>query len=174
MAEYIPAIQYVLVNEGGYVNNPNDPGGATNFGILQREMPGVDIRSITQQQAIAWYLPNYWNKAPFAQINSQQVATKLFDMHVNLGLTPAVVIAQHALGFAEPDVDGAMGPMTLQAINAADPAGFLSAVISLLVTHYKALEGRNPKLMVFDRGWMARANKLPPADAPLAAATQTS
>jgi len=163
MAEYTPAIQYVLVNEGGYTNNPNDPGGATNFGILQREMPGVDIRTITQQQAIDWYLPNYWNKAPYAQITSQPVATKLFDMHVNLGLVPAVVIAQHALGLPEPEVDGVMGPMTVSGINAANPAQLLTAVVGLLVTHYKALEGRNPKLMVFDRGWMARANKLPPA-----------
>ena len=174
MAEYNPAIDYVLVNEGGYTNNPNDPGGATNFGILQREWPGVDIRRITRQQAIEWYLPNYWNKATYTGINSQQVATKLFDMHVNLGLIPAVVIAQHALGFAEPDIDGDMGPMTVKAINAADPTKFLSSVISLLVTHYKALEGKNPKLMVFDRGWMARANKIPPADVPPAAAAKTS
>jgi type VI secretion system secreted protein VgrG len=164
MAQFLAAIQYVLLNEGGFSDDPNDPGGATNFGILQRELPGVDIRTITREQAISFYLPNYWNKALYANIASQQVATKLFDMHVNLGLVPAVRIAQHALGFQDANVDGDMGPMTVAAINAADPASFLAGVVGLLTTHYKLLEARNPKLMAFDRGWMARANKLPPAD----------
>lgn len=174
MAEFLPAIQYVLVNEGGFTNNPNDPGGATNFGILQREMPGVDIRTITREQAIAFYEPNYWNKAPYANITSQQVATKLFDLHVNLGLVPAVKIAQNALGFQGPDVDGNMGPMTVGAINAANQASFLAGVVSLLTAHYKLLEAKNPKLMVFDRGWMARANKLPPPDPSPAADSTTA
>src|SRR5664280_2938609 len=108
MAQFLAAIQYVLLNEGGFSDDPNDPGGATNFGILQRELPGVDIRTITREQAISFYLPNYWNKALYANIASQQVATKLFDMHVNLGLVPAVRIAQHALGFQDANVDGDM------------------------------------------------------------------
>ncbi len=174
MAQFLPAIQYVLVNEGGFTNNPNDPGGATNFGILQRDMPGVDIRNITRDQAIAFYLPNYWDKALYTDITSQQVATKIFDTHVNLGLVPAVMIAQHVLGFQGTDVDGDMGPMTVKAINAADKASFLAGMVSLIITHYKLLEARNPKLLVFDRGWMARANKLPPPDpSPVAAAKTT-
>jgi lysozyme family protein len=172
MAQFLPAVQYLLVNEGGFVKNPNDPGGATNFGIEQRKMPDVNIRDITRDQAIAFYLPNYWNKALYANLKSQQVASKLFDMHVNLGLVPAVRIAQHALGFQDDNVDGDMGPMTVTAINAASPASFLSAVIGLLTTHYKLLEAANSRLIVFDRGWMARANKLPPPDSnPVAAST---
>lgn len=164
MAQFLPAIQYVLANEGGFVDNPNDPGGATNFGILQRDMPGVNIRSITISQAMSFYSTNYWSKAPYLNISSQEVATKVFDMHVNLGLESAVMIAQHALGFQGAAVDGDMGPMTVNAINAADRNTLLTGMMNLLETHYKLLEARNPKLMVFDRGWMARANKLPPAD----------
>jgi type VI secretion system secreted protein VgrG len=171
MAQFLPAVQYMLVNEGGFVNNPNDPGGATNFGILQREMPGVDIRTISRDQAISFYQANYWSKIPYANLASQQVATKLFDMHVNLGLVPAVMIAQHALGFQSTDIDGDMGPMTVGAINNANPATFLSSVVGLIVTHYKLLEERNPKLVAFDRGWMIRANKLPPPDAAAVAST---
>jgi lysozyme family protein len=172
MAEFLPAIQYVLINEGGFSDNPNDPGGATNFGILQRDMPDVDIRTITSEQAVAFYLPNYWGKAPYADIASQQVATKLFDMHVNLGIVSAVRIAQRAVGFQDSDVDGIMGPKTVQAINTAATASFLAGVMNLLAAHYKALEAKNPKLLEFDRGWMARTNKLPPADpGPVAAST---
>src|SRR5664280_1189786 len=71
MAQFLAAIQYVLLNEGGFSDDPNDPGGATNFGILQRELPGVDIRTITREQAISFYLPNYWNKALYANIVSR-------------------------------------------------------------------------------------------------------
>ncbi len=167
MADFLPAIDYVLENEGGYSNDPNDPGGATNFGIEQREWPQVNIATITRAQAISWYEPNYWNKAPYASMISQQVATKLFDTHVNCGLSTAVMIAQKALGFSGQNVDGSMGPLTLAAINAADKAMFLAEVVSLLTLHYKLLEQRNPNLLVFDRGWMARATKLPEADSSL-------
>lgn len=164
MAEFLQAIDYVLINEGGYCNNPKDPGGATNFGILQRDWPQVEIAKITRDQAIAWYQPNYWDKMPYATVTSQQVATKLLDMHVNLGPGAAVKIAQKALGFPDQSVDGLMGPHTVAAINAADPAKFLADLTSLLVAHYKQLEQANPDLVAFDHGWIARATKLPPAD----------
>jgi lysozyme family protein len=164
MADFFLAIDYVLENEGGYCNNPKDPGGATNFGILQRDWPQVDIATVTRSQAISWYQPNYWNKAPYVGIASQQVATKLFDMHVNLGLASAMTIAQQALGFSGSDVDGCMGPHTLAGINAAAGANFLADVANLLTLHYKELEQRNPSLAAFDRGWTARATKLPPVD----------
>lgn len=161
MADFTTAISYVLENEGGYSNDPNDPGGATNFGIEQKEWPEVDIANINRDQAIGWYKPNYWEKAPYDSIESQQVATKLFDMHVNCGLGTAVRIAQQAMGFKNEDVDGNMGPATLSAINQAQPNDFLNAVVELLQAHYKSLETHNPKLVVFDHGWMNRAVKLP-------------
>lgn len=161
MAEFLPAIEYVLLNEGGYCDNPNDPGGATNFGILQRDWPEVQIASITRDQAIGWYEPNYWNKVPYSQLSSQEVATKLFDMHVNCGLSATVMIAQKALGFAAQNIDGQMGPMTLAAINSVNETSFLTEVVELLTLHYKLLEQKDPKLVTFDRGWCARAAKLP-------------
>ncbi len=171
MADFNLAINYVLENEGGCCNNPNDPGGSTNFGILQRDWPQVDITNITRPEAIAWYQPNYWEKVPYVGIASQQIATKLFDMHVNLGLSPAVMIAQKALGFSGPNVDGDMGQLTVAAINAADKAKLLAEVVSLLTLHYKLLEQRNPGLVAFDRGWMTRATKLPDPDQPQSAAS---
>jgi lysozyme family protein len=97
------------------------------------------------------------------------VATKLFDMHVNCGLATSVMIAQKAAGFSGLDVDGNMGPKTVQAINNADKTTFLAELVSLLTLHYKLIEQRTPSLTVFDRGWMARAVKLPPPDPPLSA-----
>ncbi len=161
MADYLPAINYVLPNEGGYSNDPADPGGATKFGILQRDWPEVDIASITVEQAIAWYQPNYWNKAPYSALTNQQVASKLFDMHVNCGLKTAVMVAQQALGFSVADVDGNFGPATLAAINAADPSSFLAQVIILLDQHYNHLVQLHSGLQKFLGGWIARAGRLP-------------
>lgn len=174
MAEFIPAIQYVLTNEGGYSDNPKDPGGATNFGILQRDWPEVKIASITKDQAIAWYQPNYWNKAPYVQLTSQEIATKLLDTHVNCGLATAVKLAQQALGFLPQSIDGQMGPMTVAALNKANETAFLATFVTLLTQHYKNLEQKNPDLVEFDRGWTARAEELPlatPVTAPAFAVT---
>ena len=53
-------ILFVLDQEGGYVNDPRDPGGETNFGISKRSYPDVDIRALTKPQAIEIYRKDYW------------------------------------------------------------------------------------------------------------------
>jgi len=89
MAEFSRAINTILKNEGGYVNNPNDPGGETNYGISKRSFPDVDIRNLTQEKAIAIYRASYWGKYPLLdQLDSQEVATKVFDLMVNMGGPP--------------------------------------------------------------------------------------
>ena len=171
MAEFLAAIDYVLLNEGGFVNNPNDPGGATNFGIEQKEWPHGNVAAMTRDQAVAWYLSNYWNVAPYSQIVSQQIATKVFDTHVNMGLGTAVKIAQQALGFTGSAIDGDLGPGTIAAINKADESALLPELINRIQQHYKLLEELNPKLATFNAGWMARAARLPAPEAPLSAST---
>lgn len=54
------AIPTILRNEGGYVNNPTDPGGETNFGISKRSFPDVDIKNLTQEKAVAIYRSSFW------------------------------------------------------------------------------------------------------------------
>ena len=51
MTDFDLAINYVLENEGGVVDDPNDPGGLTNFGISQKQYPDLDIRDLTRDQA---------------------------------------------------------------------------------------------------------------------------
>jgi lysozyme family protein len=162
MSAFRPAVLYVLENEGGYSNYPGDPGGPTNFGITQKDMPDIDTRKISQDDAIRWYEVNRWNKAPWASIEDQSVCTKLFDAAVNNGARTAVMLAQHVLSFRGDAIDGGLGPVTVGAINRDDPAAFLEDFVEALVLHYKVLEQHNPKLTIFDHGWMVRARKLPP------------
>lgn len=162
MSNFEPAIAYVLENEGGYVNNSKDPGGATNFGITQKSWLDVNIQTITKQDAIGWYLAHYWNTARWGAIENQQVCTKLLDTAVNCGTRTAIILAQHVLNFRNGDVDGDLGPKTIGAINRDDAAAFLQDFVSAIMLRYKLLEQHNSALIVFDKGWMNRAKKLPP------------
>jgi lysozyme family protein len=154
MSDFKIAVQKTLVNEGGYTNDPVDPGGATNFGITQADMPGVDMQTITQEQAIDYYKQHYV-KALYAQINSQDVADKLFDMGVLFGVGTAVRILQLSV---EITVDGAFGPNTLAAVNQADVTSLLQTYKANLVTHAFNIATANPPLRKFVAGWGKRIN----------------
>src|ERR1700676_2468756 len=112
MADFNLAIDTVLTNEGGLSENPSDPGGLTNFGISQRSYPTVDIRNLTRETAAAIYQRDFWH---YDAVQSQPMATKIFDMSVNMGHA-AIRILQTCLGVT---VDGIWGPGTCAAVNAA-------------------------------------------------------
>jgi lysozyme family protein len=154
MSDFKIAVQKTLVNEGGYTNDSVDPGGATNFGITQADMPGVDMQSITQEQAVAYYAEHYW-KTLYSQIESQDVADKLFDMGVLFGIGTAVRILQLSV---EITVDGAFGPNTLAAVNQADATSLLTTYKANLVTHAFNVVTANPALRKFVAGWGRRIN----------------
>jgi lysozyme family protein len=83
------AIAFVLNEEGGYVNDPHDPGGETNFGISKRAYPTLDIATLSRQGAIDIYRRNYWDR-----INGEGIPTNLclvaLDCAVNQGVGRAL------------------------------------------------------------------------------------
>jgi hypothetical protein len=79
------ACQFVLDHEGGYVNDPDDPGGETNFGIAKRYHPDVDIKSLTKQEAAEIYFKEYWMKLSDNLPFPLDIAA--MDCSVNLGIT---------------------------------------------------------------------------------------
>ncbi len=88
------ALKFVLKWEGGYVNNPDDKGGATNKGITQNTynawlkslgLQSRDVRNITQQEVEQIYYTNYWLKAGCNKM-SPKFAVLAFDTAVNMGL----------------------------------------------------------------------------------------
>lgn len=152
------AIQKTLVHEGGYTCNEADPGGATNFGIIQADMPGTDMRTITQEQAIEYYRQHYV-KPLYAQIEDQLVGEKLFDMGVLFGVGTAVEILQKALAAFFPiSIDGGFGAETLSAVNQSDGPSLLNAYKTLLVSHALGVANAHPPSRVFVAGWGRRIN----------------
>ena len=90
------AINFVLPQEGGYVNDPDDAGGETNFGISKRKYPSVDIKNLTDLDAVAIYRRDYWDRN-FLDKYSLPFCVAAFDSYVQH--RPTVV--QEMLDFAK-------------------------------------------------------------------------
>ena len=153
-------IGFVLEHEGGYVNDPTDPGGETKYGISKRSYPRLDIKNLTIEDAKGIYYQDWWLPLKCPQIHDDKVAQKYLDTCVNTGKGTGTKILQRALQMIgyRITVDGAIGPKTLAAVNAADPQALLVAMRQQQKAHYEQLIQKNPKLEKFRRGWMARAN----------------
>ena len=77
MADRFPAfINRILGHEGGYVNDPQDPGGETNWGISKRSYPGEDIKNLTLDQAAAIYRRDYWDMARAGDLPGRERAVR--------------------------------------------------------------------------------------------------
>lgn len=105
------AIERVLGTEGGYVNNPADPGGETQWGISKRSYPNVDIKALTRAGAIEIYRTDFWARVHADEL-FDGVAFQTLDFAVNSGIETAVRYLQRALGVAD---DGHWGPVTATA-----------------------------------------------------------
>jgi lysozyme family protein len=157
MSDFRIAVLKTLQNEGGYVDDSSDSGGETNMGISKREYPNLDIKNLTEDQAIEIYREGYW-KPLFSQINDQFVADKLFDMSVLFGVGTAVKIMQNIFSIHGVVADGIFGPHTLDLVNTAEPVGLLVKYKTDLVSHVVAIVAANPKDRVFFAGWVRRIN----------------
>lgn len=112
---------WILVHEGGYVNHPDDPGGATNMGVIQRTydgwrarkgLPRQSVRNITKDEVVAIYKDQYWDKVWGDQLPNGLDYT-LYDFAINSGPSRAVKFLQRELGVT---VDGVMGNQTMGAV----------------------------------------------------------
>ncbi len=161
MADFHLAIPTVLQHEGGYVNDPNDPGGETRFGVSKRSYPHLDIAHLTRLQAEIIYERDFWMPLLLDQVSDQRVATKLLDTAVLIGKSRAVKLLQRAVqsaGGGIVPVDGCIGPATVSAVNRSSPLLLLDAYRHLLVTYYEGLVESVPTSQKFLNGWLARAN----------------
>lgn len=142
---FVRAVNLVLQHEGGYVNDPRDPGGETKFGISKRAYPDEDIANLTRERAMELYHRDYWLPIKGDEMTSD-VATMVFDMAVNMGVGKAARVLQRALGVKE---DGVLGPVTLSASRAP---GVLSKVATERVLAYT----KTANFDVYGRSWVAR------------------
>ena len=156
LVEFDEIIEVVLHHEGGYVNDPKDPGGETNFGIAKRSHPDVDIANLTKEGAKEIYKEHYWDRNKVESL-SEELRHIYFDMCVNQGRGRAVKILQKAANAKGADltVDGGLGPMTLRAILKSNLE--LDRVRAYRVKYYADLVTRKPDLEKFYFGWFRRA-----------------
>jgi lysozyme family protein len=159
MADMELAIRKTLIHEGGFVDDPDDPGGATKYGITQKDLPGVDISALTEQQAIDYYKQHYV-KTLYAQIESQAIGEKIFDLGVLDGVGSIIHVLQAVLkpSFPDVEIDGNFGPVTLSAVNQSDEASLLQAYKNALVARVFQIIAANPAEKKFAAGWIRRIN----------------
>ena len=159
------ALAMTLEWEGG---DTTDTGGRTRFGISQRAYPGEDIASLTLDRAAELYHRDYWRPLGLDSLASPDVAAKVFDVCVNLGVTAGVRTVQRALGLTgrAVAVDGKMGDLTRAAIDSTPARQMLAALCVEQARHYERLITRDPtKYAKFERGWMRRAAWVPRQEA---------
>lgn len=148
MSRFDTYIERVLGHEGGYVNDPKDPGGETQWGISKRAYPTVNIRRLTREQAIEIYRADFWALVLGEQL-PPAVAFQALDAAVNHGVERAKLWLQRAAGVAE---DGRIGPVTRRALADADPADLLLRFMAARLDFYSRLSTFDR----FGRGWVRR------------------
>jgi len=159
MAKLEPAFEKTLGSEGEYVDHPADRGGPTKFGISSRAFPHLDIKRLTVEDAREIYRKRYWNVMKLSMLKEQSIADEIFDTGVNMGPKTAVEVAQHALNYLGHNlrVDGAMGPITMNALNDYRYVESLLKVLNgVQFAQYLSIIRSNPSQKVFARGWLKR------------------
>lgn len=172
MANFEEAVNFILKNEKGLNENPKDKGGITNFGISLRFLRNLEaaklrdygifdfpteqtIKDLTIDQAKKIYLNEFWNHAPFEKIGNQEHANYIFDMCINMGISPAIKCVQRAIWAVmkrrEMPDDGILGPQTLAGIQRcgflimppmrSERAGFYRMIVEVTKDQESNLQG---------------------------------
>ena len=148
-------IEVVLEHEGGYVNDPNDLGGETKYGITKRFYPSVDIKNLTKEQAKTIYHTDYWRRGKCDEV-PPHLRHIYFDMCVNFGRSGAVKVLQQAANSKNRnkiDADGGIGPATLKAIQDIT----VDRVRAYRVLRFANIVIDKPTQEKFWLGWFRRA-----------------
>lgn len=155
------AVAVVLAHEGELHDDPNDPGGLTNWGFALNENPDLTaaaLRAMTRDAAIARYRAQWWERYPWGRL-PPPVAVKLFDLAVPYGPSAAIRALQRACRAAGRAVgeDGVLGSETIAAAGTLPAAALLAALKSELAAHVRTLVAAEPQKARFLAGWLARA-----------------
>lgn len=155
--EYFP---HLIKLEGGYVNDKNDKGGKTKYGITEDVWKrfgdaSKSIQDITIDDAEKITKSQYWDKVKGDDIISQSVAEVIADWAYNSGVSTALKYAQRIVNVED---DGKIGPKTLQAINKFNSKELFEQLKSKRESFYRAIVFNNPSQSKFLKGWLNRNN----------------
>lgn len=166
---YDKALAEVFKHEGGYVDHPKDPGGATNMGITfavleawrGKPITKADVKNLTKAEAAKIYRQNYWDKIRGDDLPAG-LDLAVFDFAVNSGPKRSAEYLQRLVGVT---VDGAIGPNTLKAVNAIkDPR----LTINMFMDRREAFLKGLSTFPTFGKGWMSRTKQVREASLALA------
>ena len=151
--DFQQAINRVLGHEGGYVNNPADPGGETKWGISKRTYPQLNIKDLTRDQAIEIYKKDFWDRVHATDLYDG-VAFQSLDFAINSGCETALRALQRALNVAD---DGDWGPNTARAAKNMTESDQIMRLNAERLDFMRKLKGWS----TFGSGWAGRiANNL--------------
>lgn len=171
MAIFLPAINYVLRNEGGLSDEIDDPGGLTKYGLSKRYLLVVGKRygiqtdkqiiAMTIETAKLIYQQEYWTLARFDELYDQEVANLTFDAAINMGVNQGIKALQRACcaAMANPKGvidDGLLGSKTLLAANSLNQA-LLAPLRSERAAIYRLIAQKDAKMNWALKGWLNRA-----------------
>lgn len=143
------AIPLILKHEGGYVNDPNDPGGETKYGISKRSYPEEDIKNLTEERAKLLYMRDFWKPLKCDQL-PLGIAVCVFDYGVNSGKARAVKSLQESVGAK---VDGVIGEDTVSRANRLNPAEVIEKLTYHRILFYMSLKTWDR----YGKGWLRRS-----------------
>jgi lysozyme family protein len=176
MANFDAFFPTLLKHEGGFVNDPADPGGATNKGITMetfqkcaKQYLGVEptldnLKALTDAQAGKIYKPLYWDKVHGDEIEVQELANIVFDFQVNAGGNASKLLQKvlNDLGAKPPLlVDGDIGSTTMAMLKSMDQNEVYRRYKQGRIDYYKDLVANRPALGKFLNGWLNRVNSFP-------------
>lgn len=157
---FIACLNAVLEIEGGFSDDKQDPGGATNLGVTLSSWSGwvghpatiAEIEALTPAAVGPLYQADFWNAAhcPALPIG---IDMSIFDIAVNSGVGHAIRALQ---GCAGATIDGLFGPGTLAAVNACKPLTLISAIALEREAFYRSL----PTFSRFGDGWLSRVRRV--------------
>ena len=172
----------IVAREGGFVNDPDDPGGATKHGVTIHTLRRLgldvnrdtridlrDVKALTQAQAVDIYLEHYFTRPGIAAL-PEALQASVFDMQVNAGSNAVKILQRLLTDMGYPcDADGAIGPQTIRAAALAQeaaPAHLADAYGIARRNYYYALADSRPASRKFARrrdggkgGWILRAEE---------------
>ena len=165
MADYKKLTPFILEWEGGYANDPDDRGGATNRGVTigtfrhyyGQQATVADLRAMTQQQWESIFLKGYWIPWRGDRIENQSVADICVDWAWASGTGTSIKQVQRLLAVS---ADGIVGQKTLAAIGRADQRLLHARIKAARLAFVEGIARRSPSQKKFLRGWKRRINAL--------------
>lgn len=158
MSNFDRCIGPVILLEGGLVNDPDDPGRMTRYGVSQRVFPHEDIEHLTLPRAIEIYYNHYFKRYGIDRISDAEKALNIFDYAVNAGGRRAIRTAQQIVGFSGKWRDGILGPHTAEAID--ERQNFVRDYKHARIVFYEYIANKYPRKKKFLWGWLRRVSKL--------------